>query len=363
MHFATDDLRIQSLRPLLPPAILMEELPLGDRGSEVVAHGRETVARILRGQDDRLLVVAGPCSIHDPDAGREYARRLRKVADQHGQDLFIVMRVYFEKPRTTVGWKGLINDPHLDGSFAINEGLRLARKLLIDVAEAGLPAGCEFLDTIIPQFIADLVSWGAIGARTTESQVHRELASGLSMPMGFKNGTDGNVQIAIDALRSAANPHQFLSVTKQGVAAIVATKGNPDTHVILRGGTGGPNHDAASVVKVCDALERAKLPRRVLIDCSHANSNKDHLQQPATASAIAAQVGGGQRAIVGLMLESFLEDGRQDYDAKMPFGKSITDACMSWDRTLPVLAELAAAARQRRVRARAGRRLSARAPR
>ncbi len=350
MQFQTDDLRIQSLRPLLPPAILMEELPITDRASEVVASGREAVARILRGEDDRLVVVTGPCSIHDPDAGREYARRLRKVADEHARDLCIVMRVYFEKPRTTVGWKGLINDPHLDESFAINEGLRLARKLLLDVAELGLPAGCEFLDTIIPQFIADLVSWGAIGARTTESQVHRELASGLSMPIGFKNGTDGNVQIAIDAIRSAANPHQFLSVTKQGVAAIVATKGNPDTHVILRGGTGGPNHDAASVARVCESLVKAKLPARLLIDCSHANSSKDHAKQPAAASAVAAQVAGGQRAIVGVMLESFLEDGRQDYAPKMPFGKSITDACMSWERTLPVLGELAEAARKRRGR-------------
>jgi 3-deoxy-7-phosphoheptulonate synthase len=349
MHFETDDLRIQSLLPLLPPAILMDELPLTDRGSEVVAHGRESIARILRGEDDRLLVVTGPCSIHDPDAGREYARRLRKVADELERDLCIVMRVYFEKPRTTVGWKGLINDPHLDESFAINDGLRLARKLLLDVAELGLPAGCEFLDTIIPQFIADLVSWGAIGARTTESQVHRELASGLSMPIGFKNGTDGNVQIAIDAIRSAANPHRFLSVTKQGVAAIVATKGNLDTHVILRGGASSPNYDAPAVKRVCEALERAKLPRRVLIDCSHANSGKDHLKQPATASAVAAQVAAGERAIVGVMLESFLEDGRQDYAPNMPFGKSITDACMSWDRTLPVLAELAQATRRRRA--------------
>jgi 3-deoxy-7-phosphoheptulonate synthase len=349
MHFETDDLRIESLRPLLPPAILMEELPLTDRGSEVVAHGREGVARILRGEDDRLIVVAGPCSIHDPDAGREYARRLHKVAEEHARELFLVMRVYFEKPRTTVGWKGLINDPHLDESYAINEGLRVARKLLLDVAEIGLPAGCEFLDTIIPQFIADLVSWGAIGARTTESQVHRELASGLSMPIGFKNGTDGNVQIAIDAIRSAANPHQFLSVTKQGVAAIVATKGNLDTHVILRGGTTGANHDAASVARVCEVLEKARLPRRLLIDCSHANSSKDHLKQPAAASAVAAQVAAGQRAIVGVMLESFLEDGRQDYAPQMPFGKSITDACMSWERTLPVLAELAEATRKRRA--------------
>ena len=350
MHFETDDLRIQNLRPLLPPAILMEELPLGDGGSAVVAHGRETVSRVLRGEDDRLMVVAGPCSIHDPAAALEYAGRLRKVADEFAQDLFVVMRVYFEKPRTTVGWKGLINDPDLDESFHINKGLRIGRKLLIDIADAGLPAGCEFLDSIIPQFIADLVSWGAIGARTTESQVHRELASGMSMPIGFKNGTDGNVQIAIDAVRSAANPHHFLSVTKQGVAAIVATKGNPDTHVILRGGAGAANYDAASVAALCAALDKAKQPRRVLIDCSHANSSKDHTQQPATARAVAAQVASGQRAIVGLMLESFLEDGRQDYAPGMPFGKSITDACMSWERTLPLFGELGAAVRRRRAR-------------
>ena len=350
MHFETDDLRIQNLRPLLPPAILMEELPLGDGGSAVVAHGRETVSRVLRGEDDRLMVVAGPCSIHDPAAALEYAGRLRKVADEFKQDLFVVMRVYFEKPRTTVGWKGLINDPDLDQSFNINKGLRTGRKLLIDIAGAGLPAGCEFLDSIIPQFIADLVSWGAIGARTTESQVHRELASGMSMPIGFKNGTDGNVQIAIDAVRSAANPHHFLSVTKQGVAAIVATKGNPDTHVILRGGAGAANYDAASVAALCAALDQAKQPRRVLIDCSHANSNKDHTQQPATARAVAAQVADGQRAIVGLMLESFLEDGRQEYAPGMPFGKSITDACMSWERTVPLFGVLGAAVRRRRAR-------------
>jgi 3-deoxy-7-phosphoheptulonate synthase len=350
MHFQTDDLRIQGLRPLLPPAILMEELPLGDRGSEVVAHGRTTTARVLRGEDDRLMVVAGPCSIHDPEAGLEYARRLRRVADAFAKDLFLVMRVYFEKPRTTVGWKGLINDPGLDESFRINDGLRVGRRLLIDIAELGLPAGCEFLDSIIPQFIADLVSWGAIGARTTESQVHRELASGLSMPIGFKNGTDGNVQIAIDAIRSAVNPHHFLSVTKQGVAAIVSTKGNPDTHVILRGGTNGANHDAASVERVIAALAKAKLAPRLMIDCSHANSGKDHLKQPDTARAVAAQVSAGQRAIVGVMLESFLEDGRQDYAPGMPFGKSITDACMSWERTLPLFDDLAEAVRKRRGR-------------
>jgi 3-deoxy-7-phosphoheptulonate synthase len=349
MHFQTDDLRIQGLRPLLPPAILMEELPLSDRASEVVARGRESVARVLDGRDDRLIVVAGPCSIHDPKAGREYAARLAKVAVEFAADLCVVMRVYFEKPRTTVGWKGLINDPHLDESFAINEGLRIARRFLLDVNELGLPAGCEFLDAIIPQFIADCVSWGAIGARTSESQVHRELASGLSMPVGFKNGTDGNVQVAIDAIRSANNPHHFLSVTKQGLAAIVATRGNPDTHVILRGGARGPNYDAASIAALVAALDAARLPRRVLVDCSHGNSNKDAARQPEVAREVARQVSQGERAIVGVMLESFLADGRQDYDkANGVFGKSITDACMGWERSLPLFGELAAAARARR---------------
>ncbi len=353
MQFQTDDLRIQGLRPLLPPAILMEELPLSDRASEVVARGRESVSRVLNGRDDRLMVVAGPCSIHDPKAGREYAGRLAKVAVEFAADLCVVMRVYFEKPRTTVGWKGLINDPRLDESFAINEGLRIARRFLLDVAELGLPAGCEFLDSIIPQFIADCVSWGAIGARTSESQVHRELASGLSMPVGFKNGTDGNVQVAIDAVRSAKNPHHFLSVTKQGLAAIVATKGNPDTHVILRGGARGPNYDAESIAALASALDAAKLPRRVLVDCSHGNSNKDAARQPEVARDVARQVADGQRAIVGVMLESFLEDGRQDYDkANGVFGKSITDACMGWERALPLFGELAAAARKRRAAAR-----------
>ena len=349
MFHPTDDLRIERIRPLIPPAILMENVPLSERASTTVAESREAITRCLRDEDDRLVVVVGPCSIHDVDAARDYGQRLRRVAETLADALCVVMRVYFEKPRTTVGWKGLINDPRLDGTFKVNEGLQLARELLLSLAESGLPTGCEFLDTITPQYIADLVSWGAIGARTTESQVHRELASGLSVPVGFKNGTDGNVQIAIDAVRSAANPHHFLSVTKQGVAAIVATKGNPDTHVILRGGVSAANHDAASVAALCAALEKAKQPRRVLIDCSHANSNKDHTQQPATARAVAAQVADGQRAIVGLMLESFLEDGRQDYAPGMPFGKSITDACMSWERTLPLFGVLADAVRRRRA--------------
>ncbi|MBN8525595.1 MAG: 3-deoxy-7-phosphoheptulonate synthase [Planctomycetes bacterium] len=355
MLHRTDDLRIEGLAPLLPPAILMEEVPLSERASETVAAGRTAAVRALRGEDDRLVVVVGPCSIHDPVAALDYARRLKPVADRLAGDLVVLMRVYFEKPRTTVGWKGLINDPDLDNSFHINKGLRIARRLLCDVAEIGLPAGCEFLDPITPQFIADVVAWGAIGARTTESQVHRELASGLSVPVGFKNGTDGNLQIAIDAMRSAAHPHRFLSVTKQGVAAIVATRGNPDTHVILRGAAGGVNYDAASVAKACTALEAAGMPKRVMVDCSHGNSSKDHRKQALAARAIAEQVASGQRGIVGAMIESHLVAGRQNVPAhggacNLVYGQSITDACASWDETVPMLDELAGAVRARRTR-------------
>jgi 3-deoxy-7-phosphoheptulonate synthase len=351
MIFKTDDLRIEQLRPLIPPAILMEELPIGEKSSETVARGREQAHAILHGDDDRLIVVVGPCSVHDPEAALDYAGRLRAAADRHARDLLLVMRVYFEKPRTIVGWKGLINDPHLDETFAINEGLRKARGFLVQVAELGLPAGSEVLDPISPQFIADLVSWGAIGARTSESQVHRELASGLSMPVGFKNATNGNVQIAIEAILSARHPHQFLSVTKQGVAAIVSTRGNHDCHLILRGGSDGPNFDADSLAQIGVALGKAGLPDRVVIDCSHANSSKDPLRQAEVARVVAGQVAEGNRAIIGLMLESFLEEGRQDVKPGQPlvYGKSITDACMSWDRTEPVLDELAAAARARRL--------------
>ncbi|MGI9432976.1 MAG: 3-deoxy-7-phosphoheptulonate synthase, partial [Myxococcota bacterium] len=304
--FQTDDLRIDQLRPLIPPAILMEEFPLGEVSSETVAHGREQVERILRGEDDRLLAVVGPCSVHDVEAGLEYGRRLHALAEEVREDVLVVMRVYFEKPRTIVGWKGLINDPTLDESFRINEGLRLARGFLLDLAEMGLPAGSEFLDPISPQFMADVVSWGAIGARTSESQVHRELASGLSMPVGFKNGTAGSVQLALDAIRSAAHPHHFLSVTKQGVAAIVSTRGNSDCHLILRGGSDGPNHTADAVESACEALRKAGLPERLVVDCSHANSGKDHTRQPASAELVGAQIAGGNRAICGVMLESFL---------------------------------------------------------
>ncbi len=349
----TDDLRIEDLRPLLPPAILMEEHAATEEDTAVVVRSREEVIRILRSEDDRLLVIVGPCSIHDPRAALEYASRLAEVAHQHRDDLCIVMRVYFEKPRTTVGWKGLINDPRLDGSFAINEGLRTARRFLLDVLDLDLPAGSEFLDPITPQFIADLISWGAIGARTSESQVHRELASGLSMPVGFKNGTDGTVQVAIDAICSSANPHHFLSVTKQGVAAIVATMGNSDCHAILRGGSSGPNFGRSAVKDVTDALEGAGLPRKVMIDCSHANSGKRHEVQSEVAHDVAGQVAEGSREIFGVMLESFLEDGNQKHSQEsgadgLVYGQSITDACMGWERTVPVLDELAGAVRQRR---------------
>jgi len=351
MHFQTDDLRIEGLRPLLPPAILMDELRLDDAGAEVVANGRQAIGDVLAGSDDRLLVVVGPCSIHDPEAGLDYARRLAAVADELARDLVIVMRVYFEKPRTIVGWKGLINDPHLDGSFDINSGLRAARRFLLDVTALGLPVGSEFLDPILPQFIADVISWGAIGARTSESQVHRELASGLSMPVGIKNGTNGDVQIAIDAIRSSRHPHHFLSVTKQGVAAIVSTLGNDACHVILRGGHGGPNYDSSSVAAVAQQLTAADLPARVLVDCSHANSGKDHGRQPAVARAVAEQIAAGDAAIFGVMLESFLEDGNQPHPSAqgLAYGMSITDKCLSWERTLPVLRELAEATRTRRA--------------
>src|SRR5437773_7807574 len=286
----TRDLRVDSFRPLLPPAILLEELPLSERGSETVSRSRDAVTRVLTGEDDRLVIVVGPCSIHDPVAAIDYARRLKRAADEHAADLCIVMRVYFEKPRTTVGWEGLINDPRLDGSFAINEGLRLARRLLVDLADLGLPSGCEFLDPISPQYFADTVSWGAIGARTTESQVHRQLASGLSMPVGFKNGTDGGkrgLQIAIDGVRAAAHPHSFLGVTEQGLAAIVVTRGNPDCHVILRGGEQGTNYDAASIAQTLDSLRAARLPPRVIVDTSHGNSSKDHRRQPIVGRDLA----------------------------------------------------------------------------
>lgn len=347
----TRDLRIQSIRPLIPPAILLEELPLDEAGSITVTQTREAVVRILNGQDDRLVVVVGPCSIHDYDAAIDYAHRLKELAGRFEQELCIVMRVYFEKPRTTVGWKGLLNDPHLDGSYAINEGLRIGRKLLLQIISMGLPAGCEFLDPISPQFFADVVTWSAIGARTTESQVHRNLASGLSMPVGFKNGTGGDTQIAIDAVRAASHPHSFLSVTEQGVAAIVTTIGNTDCHLILRGGQTGTNYDSDSVAETVTKLRAVGLQPRLMIDTSHGNSSKDYRRQPVVSSDIAAQVAAGGTGIFGLLMESFLVDGRQDLspDAPLTYGQSITDACMGWEMTVPVLVELAAAVRARRA--------------
>jgi 3-deoxy-7-phosphoheptulonate synthase len=330
----------------------MEEIPLDEDQARQVATARAEVGDVLEGRDDRLVVVVGPCSVHDTEAALDYAGRLKQAADRHKGELVVVMRTYFEKPRTTVGWKGLINDPELDGSFAINRGLRVARAFLRDVVALGLPTGTEFLDPITPQFVADLVAWGAIGARTTESQVHRELASGLSMPVGFKNGTSGAIQIAVDAVRSAASPHHFLSVTKQGVAAIVSTRGNPTCHVILRGGSDGPNYSEAHVAEVTRALEKSGLRPAVMVDCSHANSGKDPLRQPQVFAEVAARVAQGDRSIFGVMLESFLISGRQDPlpGKALTYGQSITDACLGWDATEPLLAMMSEAVRARRGR-------------
>jgi 3-deoxy-7-phosphoheptulonate synthase len=356
MFHATDDLRIAGLRPLLPPAILIEELPVSERAAETVTRARQKACAILRGDDDRLLAIVGPCSIHDPVAALEYGARLGEAARRFEDDLVLLMRVYFEKPRTTVGWKGLINDPHLDGSFTINKGLRVARQLLLELAEMGVPAGSEFLDTITPQFIADVIAWGAIGARTTESQVHRELASGLSMPVGFKNGTDGNVRIAIDAIRAARHAHHFLSVTKQGISAIVETRGNPDCHVILRGASDAPNYGARDVAAAAAELEAAQLASKLMIDCSHGNSGKDPARQSVVAADVAAQLHSGSSHVLGVMIESHLTGGRQDLVPGRPltYGQSITDACLAWEDTLAALEALAVATRARRsTRARA----------
>ena len=351
MLHPTDDLRIAGIKPLIPPAILMEELPISEPASATVSRRRDEVRAALEGLDERLVVVAGPCSIHEPASALEYADRLREAAGPLAGDLIVLMRVYFEKPRTTVGWKGLINDPGLDDTFRINQGLRTARRLLLDLADLGLGAGTEFLDTITPQFIADLVSWGAIGARTTESQVHRELASGLSMPVGFKNGTGGSTQLAIDAIKAAQGAHHFLSVTKQGISAIVATTGNDACHVILRGAGAGPNYDRRTVDALAGRLDEEGLPHRVMIDFSHGNSEKDHQRQSAVADEVAAQVAAGSDHIFGVMMESHLVEGRQDLvPGRAPvYGQSITDACMSWEQTAQVLELLAEAVRRRRA--------------
>ena len=352
MTARTDDLRIRDIQTLSPPTEVIEEHPATPRTRRTVVAARDAIHRILHGSDDRLVVVIGPCSIHDTEAAMEYARKLAAELPRLADDLEIVMRVYFEKPRTTVGWKGLINDPHLDGSFAINEGLRLARRLLVEINELGVPAGCEFLDVTTPQYIADLVSWGAIGARTTESQIHREMTSGLSCPVGFKNGTDGNLKIAVDAVMAAAHSHHFLAVTKAGQSAIATTAGNPDCHVVLRGGS-APNYDAAGIEAAAAALTKAGFMPAIMVDASHANSSKDPANQPRVVDEIAAQVAGGDRRIIGVMIESHLVAGRQDHVPGTPltYGQSITDGCIGWDDSVRALNRLAEAVRQRRTAA------------
>ncbi len=348
----TDDLRISGINPLISPAVLAYYLPINEQAATVVSSARTQAEAILNRKDDRLLVIIGPCSIHDPEAALEYAGKLKEEAARLEKDLCIIMRVYFEKPRTTVGWKGLINDPDLNDSFDINRGLRVARKLLLDLANMGIPAGTEFLDTISPQYIADLIAWGAIGARTTESQIHRELASGLSMPVGFKNGTGGSIQIALDAIQSSSRPHHFLSVTKQGVSAIVSTAGNESCHLILRGGKSGPNYSAESIATVEKTLSEQGLAQSLMIDCSHGNSNKDFRNQPLVAQDLADQIASGSKSITSVMIESNLVEGNQKLDpdlSKLTRGQSVTDACINWDDTVKVLDNLAEAVRKRRA--------------
>jgi 3-deoxy-7-phosphoheptulonate synthase len=351
MKHIVDDVRIKEIKELSPPTHLLREFPVTEQAAETTYNARTAIHRILYGADDRLLVVVGPCSIHDFDTAMEYAKKLQAEAKKHADDLLILMRVYFEKPRTTVGWKGLINDPHMDGSFKINDGLRLARKLLWEINELGLPCATEFLDVITPQYTADLIAWGAIGARTTESQVHRELASGISCPIGFKNGTDGNIKIAVDAIKAGASPHHFLSVTKAGHSAIVSTNGNEDCHVILRGGK-QPNYDAASVDAACKELAGAGLAARVMVDFSHANSRKDYKRQVEVAQDCATQLTNGEDRIFGVMIESHLKEGRQDLVPGKPLQKgiSVTDACIGWEDTVNVLDMLADGVEKRRLK-------------
>jgi 3-deoxy-7-phosphoheptulonate synthase len=351
MRPPTSDLRIRTARPLLSPAILEEDLPLPEAGAALVDTARHAIAEILHGRDDRLLAIVGPCSIHDPASALDYARQLKPVADRLSRELLVVMRVYFEKPRTVVGWKGLINDPHLDGSFQVNTGLRLARRLLLDINAAGLPIGTEFLDTTLGQYYADLVAWAAIGARTTESQIHRELASGLSMPVGFKNRTDGDLQVAVDAIVSARHPHCFPSITREGAPAVLSTSGNPEGHMVLRGGSrSGPNYGRATVQAAADLLRKSGSLPVVLVDCSHGNSGKQYEQQVTVAADVAGQVAAGERAIIGVMLESHLIAGSQTHEAgrKLAPGQSITDGCLSLAETVPVLEQLAQAVDARR---------------
>ncbi|WP_181783282.1 3-deoxy-7-phosphoheptulonate synthase [Pseudonocardia pini] len=345
---ALDQHRTARISPLLSPALLRDELPADDRVAAVVTRGRADVVDILDGRDDRLLVVVGPCSIHDPEAALDYAHRLAAQAERLSGDLLVVMRAYFEKPRSTVGWKGLINDPGLDESFDVNRGLRTARRLLLDITALGLPVGCEFLDPITPQFIADTVTWGSIGARTAASQVHRQLVSALSMPVGIKNGTDGDVQVAVDGIGAAAAPHVFMGINADGLAALVRTTGNPDAHVILRGGSAGPNYAAADVAATRQLLEKAGLPQRVVVDASHGNSRKDHVRQAEVVREIAERIAAGDTGVTGLMMESFLVEGSQKLGGALTYGQSVTDACMSWDTTATLLDELAQSVRTRR---------------
>src|SRR5574343_1254548 len=349
MHRQTDDVRIRGIKELLPPIAHLYELPINEPAAELIYHTRRDIGRLLRAEDDRLLVVIGPCSIHDPAAAEEYARRLLPLREKYAGELLVVMRVYFEKPRTTVGWKGLINDPHLNETFDINTGLRLGRRLLLNLNSMGMPAATEFLDMITPQYLADLISWGAIGARTTESQVHRELASGLSCQVGFKNGTDGNLKIALDASRAASQPHHFLSVTKAGHSAIVGTGGNPDCHVILRGGQ-EPNYSSEHVRGAAAELAAVGLPQKVMVDFSHANSRKDYKRQMEVATDVASQMAAGDSHIFGVMVESHLVEGRQDLKpgCALTYGQSITDACIGWDDTESLLTTLADAVKARR---------------
>jgi len=350
MKYLTDDIRITGMEEVIAPEALIDELPLTDTASRTIFTSRKLISDVLHGRDPRMMVVIGPCSIHDPKAALEYAERLSDIATRYRDDLVIIMRVYFEKPRTTVGWKGLINDPHLDNSFDVNTGLHIARGLLSDIADKGLGTGTEYLDPITPQYLGDLVSWGAIGARTTESQVHRQLASGLSCPVGFKNSTDGSIQVAVDAINSAANPHIFLSVTKRGHSAIFSTSGNEDCHLILRGGGGRTNYDSASIQQACTLLEKSGLAARVMVDMSHANSEKQHRRQIDVCADICRQVGEGEQRIFGVMIESNLVEGNQKIGAAgtMTYGQSITDACIGWDDSVACLAELAAASARRR---------------
>jgi 3-deoxy-7-phosphoheptulonate synthase len=348
-NYPTDDLRIRAIKEVIPARELHQRHPISEEAARTVFESRQQIHRILHGEDDRLLVVIGPCSIHDPEAALDYAQRLKAVKERLADDLLIVMRVYFEKPRTTVGWKGLINDPNLDGSFEINKGLELARKLLLDINSMGLPTGTEFLDLISPQYIADLISWGAIGARTTESQGHRELASGLSCPVGFKNGTDGTMRVAVDAIRAAERPHVFMSMTKDGHSAIFATTGNNDTHIILRGGK-RPNYDAESVNIAAEEMENAGLIPRLMIDFSHANSRKQHDKQLEVGRDVAGQISRGDMRIIGAMIESHLVGGNQEIIEGKPlvYGQSVTDACLAWEDSVPLLETLAEAVRERR---------------